>query len=131
MHHPGVEGASGATRVALTAGQRFELADFRLPASHAYVPISGVVFDADGAPAEGARVYLKGVGENERIVSEPVIADFMGRFVIAARAGTDYALFAERARPGGSASRVDSADEVRVTAVAGLNPVRLTLVRRY
>ena len=31
------------------------------------------------------------------------MADFMGRFVIAARAGTDYGLFAERARPGGSA----------------------------
>jgi hypothetical protein len=129
--HPGVEMAGAATRVALTSGQRLELADFRLPARHAYVPISGVVFDADGAPAEGARVYLKGVGENERIVSEPVIADFMGRFVIAARAGTGCALFAERARPGGSLSRVDSADEVRVTAVAGLNPVRLTLVRRY
>jgi hypothetical protein len=129
--HPGVESVSGATRVALTPGQRLELADFRLPASHAYVVISGVVFDADGAPAEGARVYLKSVGENERIVSEPVVADFMGRFVIAARAGTDYGLFAERARPGGGPSRVDSADEMRLTAVDGTKPVRLTLARRY
>jgi len=129
--HPGVEGVGRATRVALTAGQRLELADFRLPASHAYVPISGVVFDPDGAPAEGARVYLKSVGGNDRIVSEPVVADFMGRFVIAARAGAGYGLFAERARPGGSSSRVDSADEMRLVAVDGLKPVRLTLARRY
>lgn len=129
--HPGVESASAATRIAMTAGQRLELADFRLPARHAYVPISGVVFDADGAPADGARVYLKGVGENERIVSEPVMADFMGRFVIAARAGRDYGLFAERVRPGRTAARIDSADEMRLTAVDGLKPVRLTLTRRY
>ena len=129
--HPGVESVGRATRVALTAGQRLELADFRLPASHAYVPISGVVFDPDGAPAEGARVYLKGVGRNDPIVSEPVAADFMGRFVIAARAGAGYGLFAERARPGGSSSRVDSADEMRLVAVDGLKPVRLTLARRY
>jgi len=129
--HPGVESVGGATRVALTAGQRLELADFRLPATHAYVPISGVVFDPDGAPAEGARVYLKGVDGNNRIVSEPVVADFMGRFLIAARAGAGYGLFAERARPGGSSSRVDSADEMRLVAVDGLKPVRLTLARRY
>ena len=89
------------------------------------------MFDADGTPAEGARVYLKGVGEDDRIVSEPVAADFMGRFVIAARAGTDYRLFAERARPGGRSSRVDSTDQMRLIAVDGLKPVRLTLARRY
>jgi hypothetical protein len=55
----------------------------------------------------------------------------MGRFVIAARAGAGYGLFAERARPGGSSSRVDSADEMRLVAVDGLKPVRLTLARRY
>jgi hypothetical protein len=129
--HPGVESVGGATRVALTAGQRLELADFRLPASQAYVQLSGVVFDADGAPAEGARVYLKGAGGNDRIVSEPVVADFMGRFVIAARAGAGYGLFAERARSGGRSSRVDSTDELRLIAVDGLKPVRLTLARRY
>jgi hypothetical protein len=129
--HPGVESVGEATRVALTAGQRLELADFRLPATHAYVPISGVVFDPDGAPAEGARVYLKGVDGNNRIVSEPVVADFMGRFLIAARAGAGYGLFAERARPGASSSRVDSTDEMRLVAVGGFQPVRLTLARRY
>ncbi len=95
------------------------------------MPIAGVVFDAEGVPAEGARVFLKGVAENERIVSGPVTADFMGRFVIAARAGVDYRLFAERPRLDGRTSRVDSADVLRLTAADGLKPVRLTLKRRY
>ena len=95
------------------------------------MPVSGVVFDTDGTPAEGARVYLKGVGDDDRIVSEPVEVDFVGRFVIAALSGTDYLLFAERTRPGGRASRVDSTDQLRLTAVDGLKPVRLTLERRY
>ena len=35
-------------------------------------------------------VYLKGAAEGDRIVGEPVAADFVGRFVVAALAGTDY-----------------------------------------
>ena len=89
------------------------------------------MFDAGGAPAEGARVFLRGAGEGDRIVSEPVVADFMGRFVIAAREGFEYRIFAERAREAGRPSSVDSADEVTLTAAEGLKPVRLTLERRY
>ncbi len=122
---------AAATRVGLAAGEHLGLADFRLPADQSYVPVSGVVFDADGMPAEGARVYLKGVGEDDRIVSEPVAVDFVGRFVIAALAGTDYLLFAERSRPEGRSSRMDSTDQLRLTAVEGLKPVRLRLERRY
>jgi hypothetical protein len=129
--HPGVGTLAAATRVVLAPGEHRDLEDFKIPTHYNYVPVSGVVFDADGAPAEGARVYLKGVGEDDRIVSEPVAVDFMGRFVIAARAGTDYLLFAERPRGGGRSSRVDSTDELRVSAVEGLKPVRLTLERRY
>ena len=131
IFHPGVATLAAATRVGLAAGEHLDLADFRLPADQSYVPVSGVVFDADGMPAEGARVYLKGVGEDDRIVSEPVAVDFVGRFVIAALAGTDYLLFAERSRPEGRSSRVDSTDQLRLTAVEGLKPVRLRLERRY
>ena len=131
LFHPGVESLAASTRIALDAGERETLVDFTIPVHHKYVAVSGVVFDADGTPAEGARVYLKAVGEDDRIVSEPVAADFMGGFVIAARAGTEYRLFAERTRPGGRPSRVDSTDQVRLTAADGLEPVRLTLERRY
>lgn len=128
---PGVDTLAAATRVSLAAGERVRVPDFRIPAHHQHVAVSGAVFDADGTPAEGAHVYLKGVGEDDRIVSEPVAVDFMGRFVIAARAGADYRLFAERARPGRGSSRVDSTDQVHLTAVDGLKPMRLTLERRY
>jgi hypothetical protein len=93
--------------------------------------MSGVVLNTDGSPAEGARVYLKGEGDDARIVSEAVAADFMGRFVIAARPGTSYRLFAERARAGGRSARIDSSDEIALTAAAELKPIRLTLRRRY
>ena len=81
-----------------------------------------------GSPAEGARIYLKGAGEGERIVSEPVIADFMGRFVIAARVGVDYILFGERPRPGERSGRVDSTDQLRADGAAqGMKSLRLSL----
>ena len=131
VFYPGVESLTASTRVAVAPGAREALADFRIPAPHKYVAVSGVVFDADGKPAEGARVFLKGVGEEDRIVSEPVAADFMGGFVIAARAGTEYQLFAERPRPGGRSARVDSTDPMQLTAAEGLAPVRLKLERRY
>jgi hypothetical protein len=128
LFYPGVDAASRAARIPLAAGERRALADFRIPAHRAYVPVSGIVLDAGGSPAEGARVYLKGPGEDDRIVSEAVVADFMGRFVIAARAGVEYGVFAERAR---GASGVDATDTRRVTAAEGLAPVRLVLERRY
>jgi hypothetical protein len=128
LFYPGVDAASGAGRIALAAGERKVLDDFTIPATRAYVAVSGVVLDAGGSPAEGARVYLKGLGEDDRIVAEPVVADFMGRFVIAARAGVEYGVFAERAR---GASGVDATDTRRVTAAEGLAPLRLVLERRY
>jgi Carboxypeptidase regulatory-like domain len=131
VFYPGVETLTASSRVAVASGARTMLADFRIPAHYKYVAVSGVVFDADGTPAEGARVFLKGVGDDDRIVSEPVAADFMGGFVIAARAGTEYRLFAERPRPGGRSSRVDSTDPMPLTAAEGLAPVRLKLERRY
>jgi hypothetical protein len=55
----------------------------------------------------------------------------MGRFVIAARSGVDYILFAERSRPGERSGRVDSTDPLPVTATTVLPPLRLSLHRRY
>ena len=87
------------------------------------------MLDAGGAPAEGARVFLRGVGDNDRIVSEPVIADFMGRFVVAG-SGTEYGVFAERARASGRTAAIDATNTLRVTAADGLAPIRLVLERR-
>jgi hypothetical protein len=128
---PGRSASPTATRIALAQGERKQLSDFVIPADRAFVVLSGVVLDAGGVPAEGARVFLKGASEDDRIVSEPVIADFMGRFAIAARAGIEYGLFAERPRPGGRVSGVDATSTHRVTAADGLAPVRLVLAPRY
>ena len=131
VFHPGVDAPARATKVTLTGGQRAVLPDLTLPSHHAYTAISGVVLDTTGSPAEGARIYLKGAGEDERIVSEPVIADFMGRFVIAARVGVDYVLFGERPRPGERSGRVDSTDPLALTATPNMKSLRLSLHRRY
>ena len=114
-------------RVTVGAGEIVALDDVRLSAEARHVALSGFVLNADGSPAEGARVYLKGAAENDRIISAPVIADFLGRFVIAAAAGTEYRVFAERA----DGRRVVSSDELRLMAADGVKPLRLVLQRRY
>jgi hypothetical protein len=55
----------------------------------------------------------------------------MGRFVIAARAGVEYSVFAERARGGGRAGGVDATDTHRLVPAEGLPPMRLVLASRY
>ena len=127
MYFPGQIDATAATRVTIAEGARVQLPDFRLPDSVKYVVVEGFVVDADGRSAEGAQVYLKGAGEGDRIVGEPVAADFVGRFVVAALAGTEYAIFAERKR----GSRVDSTDQIRFNATKSPKPITLVLRRRY
>jgi hypothetical protein len=74
-------------------------------------------------------VYLKGAGDDDRIVSEPVAADFMGAFVIAARPGAVYQLFAERLRP---AAVQRASVQIRcIHRRRRPEPIRLTLERRY
>ena len=131
IYYPGVETLAASARLSLASGERASLPDFRIPGRHRFFAVSGVVFDTSGRPAEDARVYLKGAGNDDRIVSEPVAADFMGAFVIAARAGAVYQLFAERLRPDGGSTRVESSDPVTFTAGDALKPIRLTLERRY
>jgi hypothetical protein len=131
LFHPGVDVPARATKVTLAGGQRAVLPDLTLPSQQEYVAISGVVLDASGSPAEGTRIYLKGASEGERIVSEPVITDFMGRFIIAARVGADYILFGERPRPGERSARVDSTDPLPLTAAPNMKSLRLSLHSRY
>jgi hypothetical protein len=130
VFHPGVTSLEGATRVLLKPGERMTLDDLKFPPDLLFVQISGIVLDPDGAPAGNARVFLKGQAEGDYILSEPAIADPNGRFSLAAVAGREYRLFAERAReesPAGTAS----SEQVAFTAAMAGPPVRLTLRRRY
>ncbi|MCA1562253.1 MAG: carboxypeptidase regulatory-like domain-containing protein [Acidobacteria bacterium] len=128
--HPGVDRVTDATIVTLRGGQRIALADFVLPRALTYAPISGVVLETDGTPASGARVQLKGVSENDYILTEAAVTDPSGRFTLAGLGGTQYKIFAERSRNSGRGLHLDSSDPVQVTAGPGLSPVRLTLRRR-
>jgi hypothetical protein len=131
IFYPGVEKSTAARRVTVGAGAHLTLDDLTLPSHARYVPIVGVVFDPDGVPAQGARIYLKGAGDDDGILSEPAVSDLSGRFAIAALAGASYRLFAEHSRAEGLGNRVDSTDPATITVQDGLAPVRLMLRRRY
>jgi Carboxypeptidase regulatory-like domain len=130
VFYPGVEKPTAARRVTVGSGAHLTLDDLTVPAQVRYVPIVGVVFDPDGVPAQGARIYLKGAGDDDGILSEPAVSDLSGRFAIAALAGASYRLFAEHSRAEGT-NRVDSTDPATITVHDGLAPVRLALRRRY
>ncbi len=129
--HPGVNGLSAATRIALTAGQRVTLADFVVPAAVRFVPVSGVVFDGSGAPAANAKVYLKGASETAYVLGAPVVTGVDGRFTLAAIAGRSYRIFAERPRGEGPGGRLDSSEQVPIAAASGSAPVKLVLRQLY
>lgn len=124
---PGVPQPSAASRLTVGAGERATAPDFRLPVGVRYVAVSGFVFDADGQPAEGAQVYVKGPIEGDRIVGAPVAVDFMGRFTVAVLAGGDAAIFAERRR----GTRIDSSEPTRIVSGDAREPIHLVLQRRY
>ena len=121
--YPGVEKLTSAKRVTLGPGASVALDDLRLPPHIKYVSFSGVVLDATGVPATRARVYLKGMGEDDEIAVEPATTDGWGRFVIAVQAAEKYRLFAESAR--------DATDQVTVSGTVDTKAMRLTLRRRY
>jgi 5-hydroxyisourate hydrolase-like protein (transthyretin family) len=131
LFHPGVPSAARSTRVMLRAGERVTLPDFVLPPDVTYVTLAGVVVDAGGTPAAYAKVYLKGLEDSGFILSEPAVTDASGRFMLAAISGRTYRLFAERARTDTGVTRVDSSDQVPLTATSGAPPLTLTLRRRY
>ena len=124
---PGVNNVVSASRLVVGEGERVVAPDFRLPAAVKYVVVTGFVLDADGRPAEGAYVYVKGTAEDDRIVGEPVAADFLGRFAVAVLAGPDHVVFAERRR----GTRVDSSEQVPVATRDIQTALRLVLQRRY
>ena len=129
--YPGVTNVTRATAIVVPDAGRIELKDWRLSSSVSYAPVSGVVIGVDGQPAANARVFLKGRGEGETILAGPVTTDFSGRFVIAGLANVGYRLFAERSQDDGQIRRLDSSDEVSVTATSAAAGVRLPLRHRY
>ena len=131
VFHPGVETVAAATRVPLSEGERVQLRDFVLPRAVQYTAVTGIVLEADGWPAPGARVYLKGHADTDYIVGEPAVTDASGRFVLAAISGRPYRLFAERQRSGTPNARLDSSEQVPFVGSVNLPPFRLTLRRRY
>jgi hypothetical protein len=128
VFHPGVITVSNAQLVTMAAGGRVEIGDFVVPSDVRFAAITGIVTDSSGAPAEGARVYLRGPDERDYILGLPVVADFVGRFIIAAPADRRYVVFAERDRPG-SANRLDVTAPVPVTTGPDCDRLRLTLRR--
>ena len=129
VFYPGAELPSAAARVTLAAGERRDLADFRIPAGRSMSPCPESCSTPEGRPLRCSCVSERR-WRGRPNVSQPAVSDFMGRFVIAAGRGS-IRIFAERAREAGRPSSVDSADEVTLTAAEGLKPVRLTLERRY
>jgi hypothetical protein len=128
----GLDGEGAALypeKVEVPLGRRVALGALAVPASLAIVQLSGVVLDAAGAPAEGARVFLRGPSERDYVVGEPVVADFVGRFTIAAVAG-DYVLFAERVRAGDAHGRLDVSETLHISRSDYGRAVKLTLRRR-
>jgi carboxypeptidase family protein len=128
---PGVDLPARASRITVEAGERIELPDFVLPPALSYVAIQGLVTDADGAPAVGARVFLKGPAEMDYILSEAVLTGADGAFVLAALSGREYRVFAERTRDDDENGPVDSSEQALVTAMTGAPPLTLKLRRRY
>jgi hypothetical protein len=127
--HPGVFEVARAASFVLAAGGTIALGDLHVPGAVDIAQVTGFVFDGHGAPVDGARVYLRGPGDRDFIIGEAVTTDFMGRFVLAAAAGHEYRLFAERARPGDARGRIDATDPIAFTASSSAVPLRLELRR--
>ena len=125
--HPGVIETNDAAAVTLAPGARVDVGDFVLPPELAIAQIVGFVVDAHGVPVEGARVFLRGPGERDFIIGEPVATDFMGRFTIAASLEGAYQLFAERARPGDARGRIDASDPLPFIGSRSSAPLILRL----
>jgi len=112
-------------------GERLSLDSLVLPADVRLVRLEGSVHGSDGAPAAGARVFLKDDAEAGRIVGAAAIADDLGRFVLAVLEDEGYQVFAERPMSTGTSSGLDFSDPVSVNARAGMPPLRLTVRRRF
>jgi hypothetical protein len=114
---------------ALGEGERLALGRWSLPASVRMTRLEGTVHTVDGAPASGARVFLKSATESGRILGEPAVADSLGRFLIAALDESRYQVFAEF--QASEDSRSEFSAPVALTATRNLPPLRLTIRRRF
>lgn len=128
---PGGDGYAVASEGTLDGGERRELAPLVLPGDTKIARLEGVVYRGDGAPAPGARVFLKGSGEGSHVLGAPAVADGGGRFTIALLDGERYCVFAEQAPSTGSSAAPEFSDAVEVSAAPVLAPLRLTIRRRF
>jgi hypothetical protein len=127
------EAGSGevGSRGTLKGGQHLILDRILLPAGVPIARLEGSVHTADGWTAPGAKVFLKGEGEDGHILGEPAVADSLGRFVLAVLDGERYEVFAERRESHMPSSRAEFSTPVIVEATAEMPPLRLTLRRRF
>lgn len=127
------EAGSGAigSRGTLTGGQHLMLDRIALSTGVSIARLEGSVHTADGWTAPGAKVFLKGEGEDGHILGEPAVADSLGRFVLAVLDGARYEVFAERRESHMPPSRAEFSTPVIVEATSGMPPLRLTLRRRF
>jgi hypothetical protein len=116
-------------RGTLSAGQPLSLASLVVPSTVPIAHVVGSVHTTDGAPASGARVFLKSGDEDGHILGEAAVADMLGRFVLAALAGERYLIFAERPASAGASHRPEFSPPLAVTVAPQMVPLRLTLRR--
>ena len=113
----------------LGRGERLVLGPWPLPSSVRLTRLEGTVHTVDGAPAAGARVFLKAGTDAGRILGEPAVADSLGRFLIAVLEETDYQVFAEI--QASQASRSEFSTPVPLSVTRTTPPLRLTIRRRF
>ena len=128
---PGGDGYAVASEGTLGGGERRELEPLVLPGDTRIAQLEGIVYRGDGAPAPGARVFIKGSGEGSHLIGAPAVADAGGRFAIALVDGERYCVFAEQAPTTGSSAAPEFSDAVEVSAARVLAPLRLTIRRRF
>lgn len=115
----------------LAGGQHLVLERMVLPAGVPIARLEGSVHTADGWTAPGAKVFLKGAGEDGHLLGEPAVADSLGRFVLAVLEGQRYEVFAERRDSRKPPARAEFSTPVIVQAASVMSPLRLTMRRGF
>lgn len=127
VYFPGVTVPERADVQTLGGGAHVDVGTFTLPASVTYVPVEGIVLGPEGAPAEGAKVYLKLAGEQGFLISEPAVTGADGTFVLAALSGRQYEVVVDQVLQEDGTRRLLSAGGEVFTAAPGMASMTLTL----
>jgi hypothetical protein len=127
VYYPGVAGSAAAATRVLGAGDHLDLGVFTLPRTVAFTQVHGVVTGPDGAPAAGAKVYLKLAGEEGSTLSEPARSRSDGTFLLSAALGAEYQVFAEQSVDEDGRRRLLTSEPETFTAASGLSAVTLRL----